>query len=111
MSPKWLIFYLSVWICGSVLGTTLEGAWVGAKEQTILNTLLNSKTLTATTWYGKISGAFTDLPMWSSLAKIFIWDFAFWTGWLVLIWWFFLAISIGIVFTIITAWIRGVGGT
>lgn len=111
MSPKWLIFYLFVWIFGAVLGTTLEGAYPGEEEKNILNTLLNCKILASTTILGKIVGAFTDLAMWRALAQALIWDFSFWVGPLVLVWWFFLAISIGILFTIITAWIRGVGGT
>jgi len=112
MSPKWIIFLLMVWVFGALFGLALEGLLPGGPEQTVFNTLINSKALTATSWFGKITGAVTDLGMWIALGKIFIWDYSFWQGPLEMVRWvFFLPISAGILFSILTAWIRGVGGT
>lgn len=111
MSPKWIIFLTTLWMFGSLFGLILEGAFPGEEEQTVLNTLMNCKVVTATSWLGKITGAITDLAMWWALLKMFIWDFSFWQGSLQLVrWMIFFPISIGILSSLLLAWFRGVGG-
>jgi len=117
MSPKWIIFLVTLWMFGAFFGLFLEGTFPGGEEETVINTLISSKALTATSWMGKITGAITDLDVWLALGKIFIWDYSFWDGSFLFIplepvrWCLFLPISAGILFSILTAWIRGVGGT
>lgn len=111
MSPKWIIFLTTLWIIGSILGLALEGAYPGGEEQNVFNTLANSKALQATTLFGAVAGAFSDLSFFTALGSVLIWDFSFWDGTLEIVRWIiFLPITIGIVGSLLLAWIRGVGG-
>lgn len=112
MSPKWMIFLVMLWVCVSMFGAVLEGSFLGGDEQSHLNVLMNAKILTSTTVVGKIVGAFTDLEMWQAIAGILIWDFSFWEGsYEIVRWILFLPVSIGILFSLITVWVRGVGAS
>ncbi|KKN26132.1 hypothetical protein LCGC14_0877770 [marine sediment metagenome] len=109
MSPKWLIFLLTVWVFGGVFGLILEGGYLGDDQGSVINVLLNSKVITATGVLGKIAGVFTDTAMWGAIGSLLVWDFAFWEGSLEIVRWIiFIPVTIAMLFSMLMAWIRGV---
>lgn len=110
MSPKWIIFVVMLYGFGTLFGLILEGAFPGGEATGVLNTLINSKVLTATTLFGKLTAAATDLAFWGAIINMLFWNFSFWQGPLALVkWLLFLPISAGVVIALALAVFRGVG--
>jgi len=59
MSMNWVIFFVSLWVVGNILGATMSGsAPVSANQQEAANTL-GLPTSNPTSWLAIVWGAFT----------------------------------------------------
>jgi hypothetical protein len=102
MSPKWIMgIVLSNLIC-AIWSGIIEGSYLTSNTTSAMNSLINMQTLS---WSDAASGI-TSLfiltsTILSALWQMFIWDYAQFTGDLIIVRFAFLAVSAGIIMTLV----------
>ena len=78
MSVRWIAGLSFVWVLGTIVSLIIEGAWLGAEELNLMNSL---------TGYSVVEmGGITGIPKMAigffthGLPKLISWDYAFFTG-------------------------------
>lgn len=113
MNPKWVIGIVTLWLILGLLGGVIENAYLGSDEQSKLNTLM-TPLLAESTWdfIGKMVTALITPAWWGALVGMFMFDFAMFTGAMVIFQWIlFLPLATGVIISFTLAIIRGVGSS
>jgi len=87
MAPKYIAFFVFIFVVGTILGLVIEEGVVGATEQSTLNNLMVFQKLqTEEAWgFMEVVGFVPDF--FSALFRASIWDFSFITGgWIYIKW-------------------------
>ena len=87
MAPKYIAFFVLVFICGSIIGLMLEGAMLGEEQQLTLNPVLVWEQVNSEESWGILSSLNFVRSYFESLWKVGTWNFSFFTGnWVYLKW-------------------------
>lgn len=87
MAPKYIAFFVFIFVVGTILGLVIEEGSVGASEQSTLNGLLVFQNLQTEESWGFFEVVGFVPTFFASVFKASIWDFAFLTGGWVYIKW------------------------
>jgi len=87
VAPKYVAFYVFLFVVGSILGLVIEEGVVGAGEQSTLNSLLVWQQVGSEESWGFLDIVAFVPGFFTSLFKVAIWDFSFIDGGWVYIKW------------------------
>ena len=87
MQPKYVAFFVFIFVVGTILGLVMEAGVVGASEQSTLNTLLTWQQVSSEESWGVLDILALVPSYFGALFKAAIWDFSFIDGgWLYIKW-------------------------
>jgi len=87
LAPKYIAFFVFIFIAGTILGLVIEDSSVGSSQQSTLNSLLIWQEMDTEETWGVMETIGFARAYFPALFKAFIWDFAFFTGqWIYLKW-------------------------
>lgn len=111
MTPKLIMFCVFIFMIGTILSLTIEGAWMGEEEVTVMNELTGFTTLEvsgAGIWAipKQIIGFFTH-----GVPKLIMWDYSFLDGTAAIFKWVVLfPISAGVIWGLALLFIPAIQG-
>tara|TARA_R100000808_G_scaffold12437_1_gene30969 strand:+ start:13734 stop:14114 length:381 start_codon:yes stop_codon:yes gene_type:complete len=95
-----------VWIIMTMLGGVLDANFsTSGDNETALNTIIQLKIFEFTEldlWFTEISAPFPNADFFFSIVDLLMWDYEFLKGDLNIIRWFFLILSAGMTFVLVT---------
>lgn len=87
MPPKYIAFFVFVFICGTIMGLIIEDGFLGPQQQSILNKLLIWQQVQSEEAWGFIQIVSFIPGYFGALWSAFIWDFSFIDGdWAIIKW-------------------------
>lgn len=87
MPPKYIAFFVFIFVCGTILGLVIEEGTVAAGERGTLNTLMVWQLVGSEEAWGTLDMVAFVPQYFGALFKAAIWDFSFLTGgWLYVKW-------------------------
>lgn len=98
MSNKFVMFLAFILIICNLICLIIDGAWLGAEDQTLMGYLTGMNSLQAANW----TAIFT-IPIGfitHGFPKLILWDYSFFSGSLQIIRWILFVISIGAVWAL-----------
>jgi len=99
MSVRWIAGLSFVWILGTLVSLIIEGAWLGAGELNIMNSLTGFSVIEV--------GGIMGIPKMAigflthGLPKLISWDYAFFTGKFTIFRWIMIPFSVAIIWGLI----------
>lgn len=115
MSPWWIMGLVVLVIGLGLIGGLIEGNYLAPDKTGNLETMMEMFTaetpLQGIPVLGWVASAIYTTPEWfPAFIDMATFDYPFFEGNWVIVRWFFVAITLALVFSIVTIWVRGVGG-
>lgn len=98
MRPQYVMFLAFILIIGNLFCLMLDGAWLGADDQTLMNYMTGYDSFNSAGVWAVVTvpiGFFTH-----AIPKMLFWDFAFLDGGFEIVRWILMVFSIGAVFAL-----------
>jgi len=87
LAPKYVAFFVFIFVCGTILGLVIEQGTVAAGQQSTLNSLLLWQQVGSEEAWGPLDIVALVPGYFAALFKAAVWDFAFLTGgWIYVKW-------------------------
>lgn len=103
MSPNWIAGLSLAFVLGTIISCVIEGVYVGAEQMNVLNELCGYTTIGTGGLMEimKLGAGFLT----HGLPKVLLWDYAFFEGPFEIIRWFFIPLSIAVIWGMVQVFI------